>query len=471
MSNPETTITELHPGPRDVRAETAPTLPRLLAGIRADGASTHAEHLDVHGPLPLSLGEGTGRRRARAEAARLLDEIERSGLTGRGGAAFPTATKMRAVAGARGRAIVVANAAEGEPASLKDRTLVETLPHLVLDGGLIAAEAIGADELVVCACESAGASIEAMQLAIAERSRELARSRSAPKVQLVSVPSHYVAGQETALLNYLGGGPAKPTFTPPLPFEQGLRRRPTLVNNAETLAHLALIARHGASWFRQLGTASQPGSTLVTLTGPVAHPGVYEIENGASLSSLIQAGGGTTAGVRAVLLGGYAGAWVGGELLQALALSQEHLAPHGATLGAGIVLLLSDAACPVAEAARVARWMAGQSARQCGPCLHGLDSLASTIEQMASGTAQGNATQRADRLASLTARRGACAHPDGAVNLILSSLEVFASEFADHVRHGACDGCTRAPELPLPLRPVSEASRQPSLRRAPALRP
>ncbi len=230
---------------------------------------TLAEHLALHGPLPVS--GGARRRRQRDRAAMLIEEIERSGLTGRGGAAFPTATKLRAVAGARGRAIVLANAAEGEPASLKDRTLLETLPHLVLDGGLIAAEAVGADELIVCACESSGGGLEAMEQAIAERSDDRSGGAVA-KVTLASVPSHYVAGQETALVNYLAGGPALPTFTPPLPFEQGLRRRPTLINNAETLAHIALIARHGAEWFRQLGTSSQPGSTLVTLSGPVAHP-------------------------------------------------------------------------------------------------------------------------------------------------------------------------------------------------------
>jgi NADH:ubiquinone oxidoreductase subunit F (NADH-binding) len=460
-------MTELSPGraaPRARNADGAPALPRLLAGIRADGASSHEEHLALHGALPLAHGARRGQ--AREHAARLLDEVEASGLTGRGGASFPTATKMRAVAGARGRAIVIANAAEGEPASLKDRTLLETLPHLVLDGGLIAAEAVDADELIVCVCESAAASVEAMEHAIAERARELGSSGRAPEVRLATVPSHYVAGQETALVNYLGGGPAKPTFTPPLPFERGLRRRPTLVNNAETLAHVALIARHGASWFRELGTASEPGSTLVTLSGPVAHPGVYEIENGASLSSLIEAGGATTARVRAVLLGGYAGAWIGAERLAAIALSKEHLAPHGATLGSGIVLLLSEAACPVAETARVARWMADQSAHQCGPCIHGLDALATTVAQIASGTAAGRATQRVERLASLTARRGACSHPDGAVNLILSSLEVFAPEFTDHARQGPCDACSRAPELPLPNRPVSNAStRNPGLRR------
>lgn len=455
MSAPDTTMTEVQRPRERPSAQAAPTLPRLLSGIRAQGALTLEQHEALHGPLPSS--RGARRRQQREHAAMLIDEIELSGLTGRGGAAFPTATKLRAVAGARGRAIVLANAAEGEPASLKDRTLLETLPHLVIDGGLIAAEAVGADELIVCACESAPAGVEAMEQAIAERSREAGTA----KVSLATVPGHYVAGQETALVNYLAGGPAKPTFTPPMPFEQGLRRRPTLINNAETLAHIALIARHGAAWFRQLGTSSQPGSTLVTLSGPVAHPGVYEIENGASLSSLIEASGGTTSRVRAGLLGGYAGAWIAGGQLQGVALSKEHLAPHGATLGAGIVLLLSDAACPVAETARAARWMAGQSARQCGPCIHGLDSLAQTLEEIALGTADASALRRVQQLASLTARRGACAHPDGAVNMILSAVEVFAAELADHARHGACDACARASELPLPLRPVSdEASRK-----------
>ncbi len=286
-----------------------------------------------------------------------------------------------------------------------------------------------------------------------------------PKVQLATVPSHYVAGQESALVNYLNGGAAKPTFTPPMPFEQGVRRRPTLVDNIETLAHVAQITRHGAPWFRELGTPTQPGSTLVTLSGPVAHPGVYEIEHGSSLASLIEASGGTTARVRAALLGGYAGSWIGGERLRGVALSKEHLAPHGATLGAGIVLLLSEEACPVAETARVARWMAGQSARQCGPCLHGLDTLASTVEEITGGIAHPKALQRLGQLASLTARRGACAHPDGAVNLILSAVEVFESEFADHARHGPCDGCSRPAELPLPQRPVDEQSRRGTGRR------
>lgn len=424
-------------------------LPRLLAGIPARGALGLREHVELHGELPTF---GARRRRGAEE---LIELVARAGLRGRGGGGFLTGAKLRAVAGARGRPIVLVNAAEGEPASLKDRTLLEMAPHLVLDGAVAAAEAVDADEVIVCACETAGAAVHSLRQAIAERAAEPGVGRS-PKLHLRTIPDHYVAGQESALVNYLGGGPAKPTFTPPLPFEQGLRRRPTLVDNVETLAHVALIARHGAPWFRQLGTPSQPGSALVTLSGPVADPGVYEIEHGASLASLIDAAGGATTGIRGALLGGYAGAWVSREWLSGVALSEEHLAAHGASLGAGVVLLLSDRACPVAETARVARWMAGQSVRQCGPCIHGLDGLARTLEQLALNGAEASVTRRIEHLASFTARRGACGHPDGAVNLVLSALEAFHADFAEHARHGACDRCSRPPELPLPDREVSD---------------
>ena len=432
-------------------APAARALPRLLAGIPAHGAMSLDEHLAVHGELPLE-----GRRRRRSESP-LIERIARARLRGRGGAGFPTATKMRAVASARRRSIVVINAAEGEPASMKDRTLSQMVPHLMLDGGQLAAQAVGADEVIVCVCASASASIERVAAAIEERRRLPGASA---RMHLSTVPSGYVAGQESALVNHLNGGPAVPTFTPPMPFQQGVRRRPTLVNNAETLAQIALIARHGSQWFRELGTAGQPGSTLVTLSGPVAHPGVYEIEPGASLASLLDAAGGTTAGPRAALLGGYAGAWIDGRLLGGLTLSDEHLAPHGASLGAGVVLLLSEDACPVAETARVARWLAGESTGQCGPCLNGLDALATTVEEIATGAAQGNASKRIERLASLVRRRGACGHPDGAVKFILSAVEAFSADFADHARHGRCDGCMGPAELPLPVRSRGRSRRR-----------
>jgi NADH:ubiquinone oxidoreductase subunit F (NADH-binding) len=433
---------ELEPIPHEHTPSSG--LPRLLEGVPTRGAMSLQAHLETHGPPP------PAHRRDRREAGALIDRIEQAGLGGRGGAAFPMAQKMRTVAAGKGKPIVVVNATEGEPASLKDRTLLETLPHLVLDGACFAARAIGADEAILCVCESANVGLERAAQAIAERDELPGRW---PRIVLKAAPAGYVAGHESALVSHLNGGPPKPTFSPPMPFERGVRRRPTLVNNAETLAHVALIARYGPRWFRRLGLSEQPGSTLVTLTGPLAYPGVYEVEYGASLSSLLDAAGGTTGRVRAALFGGYAGTWVDGNALPALALSNAHLAPYGATLGAGVVLLLSEDACPVAETARVTRWLARQGAGQCGPCVHGLDALAETFERVCAGAAPKQAGARVEQLATLVGRRGACAHPDGTARFALSALDVFAEEFADHVRHGACEACRRVPEMPLPNQP------------------
>jgi NADH:ubiquinone oxidoreductase subunit F (NADH-binding) len=438
MSTPLPVISDAEPHAGSRRPA---ELPRLLKGIPSHGAMSLAEHLAVHVPLQLT------RRHSRRGEHPLIEQIERAGLRGRGGASFPTAVKMRAVASSRGRPVVVVNAAEGEPASSKDRTITQTVPHLVLDGAMLAANALGANEIIVGVCESARASVQSIADAIAERG---APGRGLPSTRLMTVPTHYVAGQESALVNHFNGAPAIPTFTPPMPFQQGVARRPTLVNNAETLAHIALIARYGPDWFRELGTPSEPGSTLVTLSGPVAYPGVYEIEHGASLAALIHAAGGRTIRPRAALLGGYGGSWIGEEHLHGLVLSDEYLVSHRASLGAGVVLLLSEHACPVAETTRIARWLASQSTGQCGPCVHGLDALAINLYEITSGVADSQATRRIARLAALVRRRGACGHPDGAARLILSAIETFAPEFADHARHGPCEGCRSPGELPLP---------------------
>lgn len=414
-------------------------LPRLLAGIPKRGPMSLGEHQRVHGPPPFSHRREHGARE-------LIERIDRAGLCGRGGGAFPMAAKMRAVADSPGQPIVVINAVEGEPASLKDRTLMQTLPHLVLDGGVLAAHALGAQEVILCVSDYAGAALQSSSTAITERRRH----RGDPRLNLVSVPDTYISGQESALVNHLSGGPATPTFTPPMVFRRGVRRRPTLVNNAETLAHLALIARHGPDWFRALGTAIQPGSTLVTLAGSVRHPGVYEIEYGASLSSLIEAAAGLTGQPRAILIGGYAGSWIDARSLERIELCDERLASFGASLGAGVVLVLGEQACAVAETVRVARWLSSQSSGQCGPCVHGLRALCAQIEQLALGRSDSQAHNQVARLAALVTGRGACRHPDGAVRFIASSLKVFAQEFESHARRGPCRACHEPRRLPLP---------------------
>lgn len=431
-------------------------LPRLLAGIPGEGALDLRQHLELHGEQPPRRGRGRG------PEPELIEEVRRAGLRGRGGGGFPTGAKLSAVAqagrGTRGRRpIVLVNAAESEPASEKDRTLLSALPHLVLDGGELAARAVGAQEIAICVCETATRELRAIATALSERSG--LAGGAAAHTRVVAVPDRYVASQESALVNRLNGGPALPTFTPPLPFQRGVGRRPTLVSNAETVAHVALIARHGARWFRALGTAAQPGSALVTLCGPVRRPGVYEIEYGSPLSALVQAAGGLYGEVRAALFGGYAGSWIDAAALPELMLADERLAAHGATLGAGVVALISDETCPVAELARLVRWLAGQSARQCGPCTFGLPALADTVERIALGAAGGEDPRaRLAALAALVRRRGACGHPDGVARLVDSALRVFAAELAQHASEGPCAACARPSELPRP-RGASDPSR------------
>ncbi len=226
------------------------SLPRLLAGIPVDGAMGLEEHWAIHGEAPFA------KRRERRGASALIDLIGRAGLLGRGGGAFPVAAKMQAVAGARGRPIVLANVAEGEPASRKDRVLMEGLPHLVLDGGVLAARAVGADELILCIDESAGPALQSATRAIYERGQA---GGEALRISVQPVPEGYVSGQESALVNLCNGGQALPALTPPMPFERGVRRRPTLINNAETLAHLALIARYGPNGSARLAQRRTPG--------------------------------------------------------------------------------------------------------------------------------------------------------------------------------------------------------------------
>jgi NADH:ubiquinone oxidoreductase subunit F (NADH-binding) len=414
---------------RPAPARLAPdTAPRLFA-IPPD--PTLAGHLDRLGPPP-------------GHPLDLIAEVERSGLRGKGGAGFPTAVKLAAVA-RRGHAIVVANGTEGEPASLKDKTLLAAAPHLVLDGAVLAAEAVGAREVVLCVERSAAAP-HALDLAL--RERRAAGCDRIP-IRLATTPNRYLAGEESALVHWLNGGEAKPTFTPPRPFVRGVSGRPTLVDNVETLAHLALIARFGAEWFRTLGTAADPGTTLVTLSGAVSRPGVYEVPLGIPLGSVLSAAGATVADLRAVLVGGYFGAWIPGGGAGEVTLSVEGLGRAGASLGCGVLAALPRGVCGLAESARVARWLAAQSTGQCGPCVNGLDAIARAMAVLVGGDVDGRAEWQLRRWLDMVKGRGACHHPDGAARFVESCLRVFADEIALHRHRGPCPDRTY-PLLPVP---------------------
>ena len=417
----------------------AEQFPRLLAGMPTEGALGLRAHEDVHGRLALPP-----RQRSRS-AHPLIVELERAGLRGYGGAGFPTATKLHAVAAQGSRPVVLVNASEGEPLSSKDVLLMSRLPHLVIDGALAAASMLGSDRVVFALDEYARGTARTLQQALAERAD--LRHRGAPSVAVAPVPQGYLTGQETALVNALGGGRALPTTTPPYPFQRGLRGRPTLVSNAETYAQLALVARHGAGWFRTLGTAGDPGTRLVTVGGAVNYPGVVEIAGGTTLAQLIKASGGMAQGLGGVLLGGYSGTWLGPDAT-GLRLDAQLLRERGMSLGSGVVFLLPESACVVAEVTAVARWLQQESAGQCGPCINGLQAIAGALEELCAQGDRHGAYTRIERWCELVIRRGACALPDGAAGFVTSALRTFRPQFDDHARHGACDACLRPRMLP-----------------------
>jgi NADH:ubiquinone oxidoreductase subunit F (NADH-binding) len=355
-------------------------LPRLLAGPPArQGAEQLADHLQRLGRRPSASG---------AQARLLIDMLDAAGLTGRGGAGFPAARKWRAVAAnaarAGGGAVVVANGAEGEPVAAKDRVLMGLRPHLVLDGLLLAAEAVGAGEAIVYLPRTFPEAVAALERAV--RERRLA-GEDHRLVRVVAGPHRYVAGEETAVVAYLDGGDARPRFVPPRPFERGVGHLPTLVQNVETLAHVALIARFGDAWFRTEGTAASPGTVLLTLGGAVARPGVYEVAPGTPLGTAVAMAGGVVAGdeAQAVLVGGYSGRWVAAADAWSTPVDGRDMAAAGTPLGCAAISVLPSSACGVRETAAVLDFLARESARQCGPCLHGLDAISAGFAAAAGG--------------------------------------------------------------------------------------
>lgn len=404
--------------------ETAPgQLPRLLAGLKPHRQLSLGEHLALHGSLAL------GERRP------LFPLLEASGLRGRGGAGFPTARKLHAVAGCRGRPIVLVNATEGEPLSDKDKALLRHLPHLVLDGAVLLAAELRTREVVLAIAETARAELAAIASALVERRSRQHDGRI--RIEVVSVPDRFIAGEETALVQYLNGGPALPTFTPPRPYERGIGKRPTLVQNAETVAQVGLIARYGPDWFRQVGTESEPGSALFTLSGAVRRPGVLEAELGVPVRELVARAGGLTQRPRALLIGGYFGSWFDAADAAALTLDDACLNERGGGLGARAIAVLPAGACGLCETVQVANYLAQESAGQCGPCVNGLAALAGGLNRLAERPT-GNEADAIKRWARQVQGRGACRHPDGAARFIASAIDVFAAEIEHHHRHRRC---------------------------------
>ena len=397
------------------------TEPRVLAGTHESPLSL-AQHESLFGPS----------RGLHLEPA----ELKASGLTGRGGAGVPTSLKVEFLRQQkRSVGYVVVNAMEGEPAAHKDRTLLSKNPHLVLDGAMVLANMLDADDVVVCVAREHTRAVSTMKAAIAERGR---RRLQEPAFELMTPPGRYVAGEESALVHWLDEGETLPQYRPHRPSLLTIGRRGVLVDNAETHANVALIARRGADWFRSVGTSRQPGTVVTTVSGH-GRLVVNEVPYGTPVREVLRAAGVPFEPV-AVLLGGYGGTWLAGHHLDR-GCDNDSLHGVGANIGAGVIVALPPDSCGVAETARIVEFMARESARQCGPCAFGLPALAADFELLRRGRDGGSALARLEERCTTIEGRGACRHPDGVIRLVRSALRTFAD---DVVRHGAGQPCAHA---------------------------
>ncbi|WP_375489717.1 NADH-ubiquinone oxidoreductase-F iron-sulfur binding region domain-containing protein [uncultured Jatrophihabitans sp.] len=379
--------------------------PRLLAGLDHATTLTLAQHLAVHGPM---LGNDVDRLLAH------LDGV--GGIAGRGGAGFPFAAKIRALAPGRRRLVV--NGTESEPASSKDRVLLRRTPHLVLDGALATGAAIGAHSVTVAVHDERTAAV--VRNALAERS-------DARRVRVQVIGGGFVAGEARAVARATAGGPALPPGR-----RDHLTDRGVLLANVETFAQLTVLLRIGPHRFGATGTADEPGTTLLSVGGAVARHGVVEVPLGTPLDILLAATH-PTARPQAVVLGGYHGSWL--APIGGIRLSRAGAAAAGGTLGAGVLLVVGEDTCALGELARVTTWLAGESAQQCGPCTFGLPALARDVGALAAGApAVGAAFDHARTVIG----RGACAHPDGAARFVTSGLHLLHDETDSHLAHGGC---------------------------------
>jgi NADH-quinone oxidoreductase subunit F len=425
------------------RARGAQGEDRLLSG---PPVTSLEEHLERGGGQALTAARALG-------ADAVVDVIARSGLRGRGGAGFPTGRKWRSLADATGgRRFVVANGAEGEPGTWKDRAVLRHDPWSVLEGVAIAAHAIGAGDAYVATKASYTAEVDALTAAAegltgAGMLGELA-------ITIVRGPDAYLYGEETALLEVIEGGDPLPRVL--APYQQGLfagaprsgwgtttaarsggEVNPTLVNNVETLAHAAWILRHGPDAFRELGTDDTPGTLLVTVAGDVVAPGVFEVAAGTPLRAVIERAGGVAAGraVQVVLAGVAVGALGPAEL--DLPLAHDAFRAAGSGLGSAGFLVFDDTACVVDVARRASRFLATESCGQCPPCKLGSTAISEVLDRLVDLVAEERELGEVQRWLGSVTDGARCALAAEERDVVSSLLRGFPEEFARHLE-GRC---------------------------------
>ena len=378
----------------------------------------------------------------------VVQELKTSGLRGRGGAGFPTGVKWDKVLNHRVKErYFVCNAGEHEPGTFKDRHLLKTIPHQLIEGCLIASRTAQAKASFIYVNHEYEEERENLKKALAQAKergfvgKNILGTGIDIELQVFEGHGSYVAGEETAMLESMQGRPAMPRQKPPFyPTDYGLYGKPTLVNNVETLCNIPRILHKGAAWFTQVGTEKCPGTMMFSLSGAINRPGVYEMPMGVTVRELIeQCGRGVAAGrkIKAVFPGGPAFSMVTADQLD-LSMDFDSLKKAGTGLGSAGVIVVDDATCMVRQTLKFSNFFKGESCGQCPPCRMGTINLATLMTKIEAGEGTQKDLDSLLQLCGFVKGTGYCTLVTGAAVLVQSSLKLFRHEFEEHIRLQRC---------------------------------
>ncbi len=416
--------------PVDTSPAGAAVIESITAADDEAGVETTTE-FPVFGATPritstLSAGPfSVFRRLAKQDGyANVIEEIERSGLRGCGGARFPVHVKWKGFVSQRRPRILIANGQEGEPETFKDRYLMEHFPELVVEGIALAALLLEVDEVIIVVSAHSPSSQKKIVAAVADL-RALPESRCLPSIRVTVGSEHYVCGEETALIEFLETGRCEPRLRPPLPIEHGLHGKPTLVHNVETLSWLPAIIHHGAKWFAGTGGGYQ----LVSLSGVVVRPGVYEVACGTPLWRILDQGGGLIGGqqLRAIAVGGPSGGMLPPDLAS-VAFAHESLREAGTMMGTGAVRVLGSLDRVADEALSAAEFFRGESCGRCTSCRVGTSELVRLWSELIDGEATSDELEQIHEVAAVLQRTSTCGLGGAASSRIMSVLRYWPDE-------------------------------------------
>lgn len=382
----------------------------------------------------------------------VVDEVKRSNLRGRGGAGFPTGMKWsfmpKAPVDAAGNPkpkYLVCNADEGEPGTFKDRLLLTQHPHMLIEGMIIAAHAIGASRGYIYVRGEFFFETQRIEAAVAEaRAAGLLGAKVAGRdwsfdICVYRGAGAYICGEETALLNSLEGKRGEPRLKPPFPAQVGAFGMPTCVNNVETFCAVPTIIQEGAEKFASLGTERSGGTRLFCVSGHIEKPGVYELPINIKLSDLIAHCGGVKGGrkLKAVIPGGASAPMLRYDEID-VAMDFDSLAKAGTMAGSGGVIIIDETACIVEVAARLLKFYEHESCGQCSQCREGSHWLARMFQRIELGGGTDADLDAIAGICSNMAGQTICAFSDAVTGPALSSVRKFREEFEAHVKQGCC---------------------------------